>query len=186
MSESDVSGQQGQRSGRLYRRQFFPQAVHLTRTMQINALALSQMADQKASILIGATFVVFSLLVTRLPGAEILWSTLALVATAFLCSLFAVMAVSPRLYGLPKDKMDANPLFFGHFVEMGEAQWTEGLLDRLENEEDAFRTMLRDTYQNGQVLYHRKYRYLTYAYRSFMSGIALTAAIYFVEYLDLL
>ncbi|NBC88072.1 MAG: hypothetical protein GVX90_00985, partial [Alphaproteobacteria bacterium] len=39
-------------------------AFHLLRTTQINTLALSQMADQKANIMIGATFVVFSLSVT--------------------------------------------------------------------------------------------------------------------------
>ena len=35
-------------------RTYSPHAIHLLRTAQINNLALSQMADQKASILMGA------------------------------------------------------------------------------------------------------------------------------------
>ncbi|MGB3712714.1 MAG: Pycsar system effector family protein [Erythrobacter sp.] len=167
-------------------RDFFPQAVHVTRTMQVNALALSQMADQKASILIGATFVVFSLLVTGVPDGAFAWSTLALAATALVSSIFAVLAVAPRLYGLPENKADTNPLFFGHFAELDEAEWTEDLIALLRDEEEAFRTMLRDTYQNGLVLYRRKFRYLTFAYGSFIFGLALTAAIYFAERVDLL
>src|SRR3546814_3304506 len=40
---------------------FPPNAVHLVRTNQQLTMQLSQMADQKASILMGATFVVFTL-----------------------------------------------------------------------------------------------------------------------------
>ena len=42
---------------------FPPNAVHLVRTNQQITMQLSQMADQKASILMGATFVVFTLAV---------------------------------------------------------------------------------------------------------------------------
>lgn len=154
--------------------------------MQINTLTLSQMADQKASILIGATFVVFSLSVTQLLGAEITYSTMSLAATAFLSSLFAVLAVIPTLGGLPKDRTQANPLFFGHFTEMDEEEWTRDLLDRLEDDELFFRTMLRDVYQNGRVLFQRKYRYLQYAYRTFVAGIFFTMTIYIGEYFELL
>ena len=41
------------------------QAIHALRTAQNNTLRLSQMADQKASILMGATFLVFSIAVGR-------------------------------------------------------------------------------------------------------------------------
>lgn len=168
------------------RREFYSQAVHLTRTMQVNTLTLSQMADQKASILIGATFVVFSLSITRLLGTEITYSTIALAATAFGASFFAVLTVLPKLGGLPSDQGKINPLFFGHFSALDEEQWTEDLLNRLANDELLFRTMLRDVYQNGQVLYRRKYRYLGYAYRTFIGGLLATMLIYIAEYADLI
>jgi len=41
--------------------------------------------------------------------------------------------------------------------------------------------MLRDMYQNGQVLYRRKYRYLGYAYRVFVIGLVVTLASFVIE-----
>ncbi len=162
-------------------RVFSAQAIHLVRTAQMNTLTLSQMADQKASILIGATFVVFSLAVTRLIGSEINFSTLCLAATAFLSSLCAVMAVLPSLGKPPSDAAAFNPLFFGHFAAISEEEWTEDLLDQFATDEALFRTMLKDVHQNGQVLYKRKYRFLSYAYRIFLGGLAVTMAVYFGE-----
>ncbi len=162
-------------------REFSAQSIHLVRTAQINTLTLSQMADQKASILIGATFVVFSLAVTRLIGSEINFSTLCLAATAFLSSLFAVIAVLPSLGKPPKDPAALNALFFGHFAAMDESEWTENLLDTFASDELLFRAMLKDIHQNGQVLYKRKYRFLSYAYRIFLGGLAITMAVYFIE-----
>lgn len=165
---------------------FYSQAVHLTRTMQINTLTLSQMADQKASILIGATFVVFSLTVTRLFGEDVALSAFALAATAFISSLLAVLAVLPSLGSAPSNSGDANPLFFGHFAQTDEDEWTEDLLGRLADDEQFFRTMLRDVYQNGQVLYRRKYRFLGMAYRSFLFGLSVTMVIYGAEMIELI
>ena len=41
--------------------------------------------------------------------------------------------------------------------------------------------MLRDIYQNGQVLQHKKYKYLGYAYRIFLTGLVLSFATFAVE-----
>lgn len=162
-------------------RQFSAQAIHMLRTSQLNTLTLSQMADQKASILIGTTFVVFSLAVTRLLGSEVTWSTLSLAFTAFLSSLFAVVAVLPALGKPPPDKAGRNPLFFGHFAAIETEEWTNQILDELEDDERLFRAILKDIHQNGQVLYRRKYRFLTLAYRIFLAGLAVTMAIYAAE-----
>lgn len=175
-----AAGDNGQ-AGADRSREFSAQAIHLVRTSQINTLTLSQMADQKASILIGATFVVFSLAVTRLLGQELSWSTLALAATAFLSSLCAVMAVVPSLGKPPKDPLAFNPLFFGHFASLETDEWTDQLIEKFETDEAVFRTMLKDIHQNGQVLYRRKYRFLGYAYRTFLGGLAITMAIYTFE-----
>lgn len=162
-------------------RHFSANAIHLLRTAQINTLTLSQMADQKASILIGATFVVFSLAVTRLLGGELSWSTLCLAATAFLSSLSAVLAVLPAIGKPPTDTDAFNPLFFGHFASVEAEEWSDDLLEKLASDEEVFRVMLKDIHQNGQVLQKRKYRFLTLAYRIFLGGLALTMAIYAVE-----
>ena len=160
---------------------FPPNAVHLVRTTQQITMQLSQMADQKASILMGATFVVFTLAVGQArAGAGALAMPLTVLATfSFLSALLAVSAVLPRVGKAPpvvyKDGKDhSNILFFGRFAQMDEDDYIAAVKARLRSEEDIYETMLRDTYQNGIVLARRKYRYLAYAYRLFVVGLTLT------------
>jgi len=158
-----------------------PQSVHLIRTAQGNTLALSQMADGKANILIGATFVVFSLVITQAFSDDVKWSVICLAVTAFLSAISAVLAITPpmRAKAVPKDHF--NLLFFSHFSTISEEQWMTEMLAKLQSDETLYRVMLRDLYQNGQVLHRRKYRYLALAYRMFLGGLALTLAIFLVE-----
>jgi len=162
------------------KRMFPPNSVHLVRTIQNNTLMLSNMADNKASILMGATFVVFSIAVSRSLAGQVPWSLGVLALFSFLSSLFAVLAVLPSI-GKPKGDIVPNILFFGHFAEMDEEQWTSEVLTRLEQDETVYRTMLHDIYQNGQVLHRRKYRNLAYAYHTFVFGLLLTLATFVLE-----
>lgn len=160
---------------------YSPNAVHLLRTVQNNNLTLSQMADQKASILMGATFVVFSIAVGRSFGGHMPWSLAVLAVFAFLSALSAVLAVLPSV-GRPKPGQGTNPLFFGHFAYREEEEWTGAVLADLEADETVFRTMLHDIYQNGLVLQRRKYRYLAWAYRIFVIGLIATLATFVAEF----
>lgn len=160
---------------------FSVNSVHALRTAQLAALTLSQMADQKANILIGATFVVFSLLISQAFSDSTSAAMLCLAATAFLSAFFAVLAIMPRISmgKVPKDQI--NPLFFSHFADLDEEEWADDILRRAASEEQLYRMMLRDLYQNGQVLHRRKYRYLSIAYWIFLAGLALTLAVFVAE-----
>ena len=171
---------------------FPPNAVHLVRTNQQLTMQLSQMADQKASILMGATFVVFTLAVGQArAGAGVLAMPLTILATfSFLSALLAVSAVLPRVGKAPpivyKDGRDhSNILFFGRFSQMEEDEFIDAVKARLRTEEDLYETMLRDTYQNGIVLARRKYRYLAYAYRLFVVGLTLTFGAFAFEMVEM-
>ena len=156
-------------------RTYSPHAIHLLRTAQINNLALSQMADQKASILMGATFVVFSLVVSRTLVGEPPLSLMVLGGFAVASSICAVAAVIPSTGpGRTLPKKGVNRLFFGHYALMDEPEWSEGLLEEFTDDETLFRLALHDIHQHGAMLYRRKYRFLGWAYRLFVAGLALT------------
>jgi len=165
-------------------RAFSPHAIHLMRTAQMNGVTQARMADQKASILLGATFLVFSLSITRALTGEVPIALSVLAAFSFASSLCAVMAVLPSV-SRPKDKTKekSNLLFFGHFAWRDETEWTEDLLDVLESDERVFRTMAHDLYQNGRVLQAKKFRYLSLAYRLFIAGLVATLLVFTVEML---
>lgn len=156
---------------------YSPHAIHLVRTTQQITLQLSQMADQKASILMGASFLVFSISVSRAFTGQLPVSLAILAGFAFLSSLLAVVAVLPSV-SRSKGPIGANRLFFGHFTARDEAEWTADILEQLKNDETVFRTMLHDIYQNGQVLQRKKYRFLSYAYRVFLVGLIATFALF--------
>jgi len=158
-------------------------AIHSLRTVQLGTLALSQMADQKASMLMGASFVVFSIAVGRSLGGALPWSLAILAFFAFLSALFAAIAVMPSIgRPPPAGSPNRNRLFFGHFWDRDEEEWTREVLGELHTDERVFRMMLHDVYQNGQVLHRRKYRFLVYAYRTFIAGLLATLAAFAIEW----
>ncbi len=157
------------------------QASQALRTVQSNTLRLSQMADQKASILMGATFVVFSIAVSQALAGRLPWSLAILAVFAFLSALCAVLAVLPRAGGSLAPGKPRNLLFFGHFHDLDEEEWTLEVLAELRSDEGVYRAMLHDIYQNGQVLQQRKYRFLGYAYRLFVVGLVVTLVAFAVE-----
>jgi len=154
-------------------RRFSAQAIHLVRTATISNLALSQMADQKASLLMGASFVVFSLAVGQARSGAASPTLILLGCFAFIAAFLAVAAVIPSAGSKPVADTRANILFFGVFTHMDEEEFAA--------DEDVFRLMLRDIYQNGQVLRRRKYRLLGWSYRVFMLGLTLTLASFLIE-----
>ena len=156
-------------------------AIHMMRTAQINTLTLSQMADQKASILMGATFLVFSLSISRSFAGPVPPSLMLLATFSFLSSLCAVMAVLPSVRKPDETEVTPNRLFFGHFASLDEEEWTQSVLEEMRADETVFRTMMHDIYQNGQVLARRKYRFLALAYRIFIGGLFVTLIAFGIE-----
>ena len=143
----------------------------ILQTAQTNHLGLSQAADQKASILMGATFVIFTLAVGQ--GKEMPPLPLAILgAFAFASAMLAVSVVMPAVRPRHANKnAPINLLFFGSFCRLTEREFIEALRDRVRDDNDALEMMARDLYQNGQVLAHKKYRLLGYAYRVLLAGL---------------
>lgn len=160
---------------------FTVHAIHLVRTATQVNLTLSQMADQKASILMGATFVVFTIAVGQAGKGNFPVALMVLAISAFLSALFAVVAILPSINPPKASSGEENILFFGVFTQMSEEDFTRQVLSRMGSDEQAFRAMLRDIYQNGQVLQRKKYRYLGYAYRIFLAGLTVTLVAFLIE-----
>lgn len=159
---------------------FAVNAVHMIRTTEIMTLQLSQMADQKANILMGATFVVFTLAVGQTTAGHLSLPLAALACFSFLSALLAVFAVMPKV-GAGKPVENANLLFFGTFSHMSEREFADQMVAMLRDEESMYRHMSRDIHQNGLVLQHKKYRFLGLAYRLFVIGLCLTFGLFVLE-----
>jgi hypothetical protein len=146
---------------------FSPDGVHLLRTTQQIQYQLSQMADQKASMLLGITFVIFTIAVGQARVAAPQPALLVLGAAAFGAALSATK--TPPIGG-PND----NILFFGVFAQIPQEEYVERLLSTVTDTRAIYEAFAHDIYQNGAVLAGKKYRLLGYAYRVLLAGLVLS------------
>jgi len=170
---------------------FTPNAAHLVRTALQANLTLSQMADQKASILMGATFVVFTLAVGQASRGPVPLALLVLGAGAFVSAVFTILALMPAVGTVKGPSTDgvpdgANILFFGVYARLSEEEFAARVMPLLNDDAAIYRAMLRDMHQNGLVLARKKYRLLGWAYRAFLTGLALTLVVFVGEYAGLI
>lgn len=155
---------------------FTPQFIHVLRTTQQIHLQLSQMADQKASILMAATFVIFTITIGQSHGATPPLPLAILGIFAFFSAVLAMSAVMPAIGGGRGTEAPLNLLFFGSFTTLSEADFIARLSDQVATDPGVLEIMARDIYQNGQVLKRKKYRLLGWAYRVFLVGLVLSFA----------
>ena len=152
-------------------RQFADDAVQAVRTAVQMQYQLSAMADQKAGLLMGASFVVFTIAMANAiaRGGELPVAMMILGAAAFLAAICAAVSVLPTVSGGPNERR--NLMFFGGFDDMDEDSYVAAMLDRLGNDEKMLAMMARDVFQNGQVLARKKFRLLRLAYLLFICGL---------------
>jgi len=163
---------------------FHPDSVHLLRTTMQAQYQLSQMADQKANMVLAASFVIFSVSISLgTTGARPL-PLLVLGGAAFMAACLAVLAVLPSVKTPPAPKGPANILFFGSFTQIPEAEFVERLMTVAQNPRESFEAFAHDIYQNGRVLAFKKYRYLGWSYRILLGGLILALAAFVVPYAE--
>jgi hypothetical protein len=161
---------------------FSSAAIYMLRTAQQHHVQLSAMADQKASILIGASLVVITMLLGQIQSHGSSAPMLVMGVFTFLAALSALFAVTPSLRKSPQSD-EVNWLFFGAFARVSAEDYQHRILSILATDEGVYEAMIRDIYQMGHVLNRKKYRFLSYSYRIFIVGLLLTFAITLITYL---
>lgn len=159
-----------------------PNAVHVLRTAQQVHLTLSQMADQKANMLLAATFLVFTIAIGQVRDTTHPLPLLILGAGAFCSAVLAILAAMPTSR-YPRNAR-VNLLFFGSFQDMTEEEYVARTLAAVQSDECYLAVMARDVYQSGRVLARKKYRLLGYAYRVFLLGICGSFIAFLFDYIS--
>ena len=168
----------------------FPKEVHnlLMAANQTN-MTLSEMADSKASILLGASFVVFSLSIGELAkGEETDFPMLVLTLFSFIATIFGVLTVRPnrmRKAKVPLSGKKVNILFFGSYVDCPREEYVDEVMRVLSSEEETYRRLARDLWDHGHVLRDDKYRWLYWSFTFFLYGMVVTAIALVIQLLFL-
>lgn len=150
------------------------------RTSYRTHLDLSNLADNKANIMISINGIIISILFAAIyPNLQrsrfLLIPTGVLLVFCLLSLVYAVLAARPRVT-LKRATLDeirkgkANILFFGTFTTLPEEDFVDGMEELIREPERAYRNMIRDIYGLGSVL-ETKYHLLRASYTLFMIGL---------------
>ena len=154
---------------------------HMLRTVQQHHIQLSSMADQKANIIIALSSVVFTVSLSQVAGPQIVWAFPVLAVFAGLSLVFAIQAVIPRFQSTIHRKDEMNLLFFGHFTELSFDEYQRRMKEIIADDGDIYEAIMRDLYQIGHLLKHKKYRNLRVSYLIFWIGLVVALVIAFVQ-----
>ena len=164
----------------------FPATASMLEATESAHMALSDMADNKSSILMGASFVVFGLSISDVAAGKASFPLLVLTLFTFAATVLGVLTVRPgrlRRFNIAPDK--ANLMFFGSFTNITRQEYEDQVIKLMTSEEETFRHMARSVYDHGCVLKKEKYRWLFWSYTLFLIGLIITfAAVVFQVYLD--
>jgi hypothetical protein len=154
----------------------FPKEVHnLLIAAYEGNWALSEMADNKASILMGASFVVFSLSIGDVAAGKATFPLLVLTLFSFAATVLGVLTVRPnRLRKFKLDPNNVNIMFFGSYANISREEYIEQVVKVLSSEEETYRRLAKDIYDHGCALRSDKYRWLYWSYTLFLVGLVIT------------
>ena len=162
------------------------------RVTSSNNQRLSDMADNKAQILITVNSIILSaiisLLLRRLDQSSYLtYPTFALLTVSVITIVVAIIATRPSIPPgvFTKDDIDGkkvNLLFFGNFYKMNLEDYEAGMRSVMADYEFLYGTLIKDVYSQGVVL-GRKYRLLRIAYTVFMFGLVISVFGYVAVFL---
>lgn len=154
-----------------------------------NHQRLSDMADNKAHIMITTTSIIISVLLSVLlrkleDNPQLIIPTLLLLTVCVVTMVFSILATRPAL---PRgtfsqqdiDTRKVNLLFFGNFYKMSFDDYDAGMREMMNDRDFLYGSLTRDVYSQGIVL-GKKYGLLRKGYNVFMYGIVASVIAFFV------
>lgn len=148
-----------------------------------NNQRLSDMADNKAHIMISTTSIILSVILSVLlrkleDNPHLVIPTMLLLVVCVTTMVFAILATRPNLSDGTFTQQDidskkVNLLFFGNFYRMSYDEYANAMNHMMNDRDFLYGSLTKDVYSQGVVL-SRKYRLLRKAYDIFMFGIILS------------
>lgn len=152
-----------------------------------NHTSLSQIADNKANIMLSINAIIVSIVLTTLiPKLDnnlfLIWPSILLLSVCIASIILATISTIPKVSKNTnsqslKSSHSKNLLFFGNFHDMKMDDYVSGMQEMMKDEEFVYESLIKDLYYLGAVL-HKKYKYLRYCYGVFMVGIILSVIAY--------
>lgn len=151
---------------------------------------LSDMADNKAQILITVNSIIISAIISLVlrklkDNSFLVLPSYLLLTVSLATMILAILSTRPSIPGgkfSTKDLEDkkANLLFFGNFYRMKLDDFAAGMKSVLHDKEYLYDSLIKDIHTQGVVL-GRKYRLLRAAYNVFMFGLIIAIITFIIS-----
>ncbi|MDF2518251.1 MAG: phosphohydrolase [Sphingobacterium sp.] len=148
-----------------------------------NNQRLSDMADNKANILLTVNSIILSVVIAVLfrkldSNEHLIFPTIILTVIVVATMVMAILSTIPKIPSGKFSKQEienktVNLLFFGNFYKMKLDDYNEGMQKVMIDSEFLYGMLTKDVYSQGVVL-GRKYKLLRYAYGIFMFGLVIS------------
>jgi hypothetical protein len=165
----------------------------LFRVAYRNQIALIQIADNKANLIISINTLIVSTIIA-VSGYGIVADRFAYNKTSIIIpitlillsclasAIFAIQAAKPKLITQgpldpDKEKVKTSLIFFGVIARYDQAEYLDRMKSLLASDTDVYETMSIDLHNQGMIL-TRKYKLINTAYRIFMFGFILSVWIF--------
>lgn len=156
------------------------------RTIIGNHFRLSQMADNKAHIMITICAGIVGLSVKQLFDPQLMYAAATIILTSLVSLFFAVYSTMPKLGAQhTSDPSDPrfNVIFFSDFVHMPYEDFERQIETLVRDQRQIHQSLIKDLYSLGKVLAEKKYRYLRYCYQTFLAGLVLSTVVMAISFL---
>jgi hypothetical protein len=155
-----------------------------------NHQRLSDMADNKAHIMITVNSIILSAIISLVlrkidEHSNLLVPTFMLLGVSLLTITFSILATRPSIpQGLftreDIEKKTVNLLFFGNFYRMSLENYSDGMVKMMDDSDFLYGSLIRDNYSQGVVL-GKKYRLLRASYNIFMFGLIISVVAFIIS-----
>lgn len=147
---------------------------HLLRQTRMHHVQLSSMADVKANIMLTLAAVVTTFSIGYLSDPILRWPVVVLILFCVATVFFAAYAVMPKLdfdFQPEAKNPDCNILFFGNFMNLEYEAFRDIVEEIMQTPENTYEAQIREVYELGVYLGYQKYRYVRFAYLTFIGGL---------------
>ena len=155
----------------------------MLRLTSSNHIQLSEMADNKANILISVNAIIISVILSVLlrklsSDPYLTIPTMIFLSFSVITIVIAILATRPKVSTGKFEDEDVinkktNLLFFGNFHRMTHPQYEGAMRSMMKDSDYLYSSIIQDIFHLGQVL-GKKYKLIRLAYNVFMIGIVIS------------
>ena len=158
-------------------------AETMFRTTLSNLVHLSNIADNKAGLMISVNSIIISIMVSFLvnqygENPKLLLPTFLLVLVCLLTIMYSILATKPsNNIDSHKKKEDIDLLFFAEYSTLSLEEYKDAMKNLISSDANVHDHMITNMYAQGHVL-TRKFKLLKVAYTIFMIGFPSVIVVY--------